>query len=212
MLKRNGQLCQRNVPGYSGRLTDFEFLAYNTVFESVEEDYEELAAMTDSLTETERSFHEVLEASDEQSAADPAEVISEKNGTQWQVVHSLLKSKQSELLFCKRQVDGGREYSIVERLDPNSALARSQGVWMVHMTSNDARLLLQDFIEGERQASHLCANDIVATAQEQIEEKYPGEDLSRVVKAISERCRKKTVTEEKAIPIRHRQQKEGVRA
>ena len=61
MLKRNGQPCQRTVPDYSGRLTDFEFLAYNTVFTSVEEDFKQLSAITDSLTDLERAFARVLE-------------------------------------------------------------------------------------------------------------------------------------------------------
>jgi len=211
MLKRNGQPCQRTVPDYPGRLTDFEFLAYSTVFSAVENNYRELSLLSDSITQTERSFTEVLAASSTPSAEGVHEVVAEKNGGQWEVISSLLKQKQSELLFCKREGNSVKEFAIVEKLAPNSPLAKAQGMWFVHQTGNDARVLLQDFIENERQTLTLYANDIVASAQEKIEEKYPGEDMSRVIKAISVRCMKKSVLEEKAISTRHQQRAHGVR-
>ncbi|MCI0536725.1 MAG: hypothetical protein L0Z50_16020 [Verrucomicrobiales bacterium] len=210
MLKRNGQLCQRSVPDYSGRLTDFEFLAYNTVFTSVEEDFKQLSAVTDSLTDLEHSFPRLLEAS-----GDPLEslsgIVPDQTGTEWYVIAPLLKFRGAELLFCRREVGGANQFAIVERLDPNSSLAKAQGVWQLQMTSNDARLLLQDFIEGERQTMQLYAQDIVGMSREAIEEKYPERDLGRVIKAISQRCTKKISTEEKVIPIQTRKQSESVR-
>jgi hypothetical protein len=211
MLKRNGQPCQRTVPDYPGRLTDFEFLAYNTVFSGVEDNYRELSLLSDSITRTERAFSDVLADSSAPLEEGTHEVVAEQNGGQWEVISSLLKQRQSELLFCKRQGNGAKEFAIVEKLAPNSPLAKAQGMWLVHQTSNDACLLLQDFIENERQTLKLYGNDIVASAQEKIEEKYPGEDMSRVIKAISVRCMKKSVLEEKAIPIRHGQRAHGVR-
>jgi hypothetical protein len=210
MLKRNGQPCQRSVPDYSGRLTDFEFLAYNTVFTSVEEDFKQLSAVTDSLTDLERSFPRVLEAS-EGAVGGFSEVVPDQTGKQWSVVAPLLKLRRTETLFCKRVVEGENEFAVVERLDPNSPLAKAQGVWQLQMTSNDPRLLLQDFIEGERQASQLYAQDIVGISREAIEEKFPDRDLSRVIKAIAQRCAKKVSTEERVIPIQTRRRSEGIR-
>lgn len=210
MLKRNGQPCQRSVPDYSGRLTDFEFLAYNTVFTSVEEDFKQLSAITDSLTDLERSFPRVLEAS-EGAVSGFSEVVPDQMGKQWSAVAPLLKLRRTEMLFCKRVVEGENEFAVVERLDPNSPLAKAQGVWQLQMTSNDPRLLLQDFIEGERQTSQLYAQDIVAISREAIDEKFPDRDLSRVIKAIAERCSKKVSTEERVIPIQTRRRSEGVR-
>jgi hypothetical protein len=211
MLKRNGQPCQRSVPDYSGRLTDFEFLAYNTVFRGVEDSYQELSLLSDSITHTERSFGDVLAVSSAPSEEGTHEVVAEKNGAKWAVIASLLKQRQNELLFCKKEGGGATEFAIVEKLAPNSPLAKAQGMWFVHQTSNDARLLLQDFIENERQTLNLYANDIVASAKERIEEKYPDEDMSRVIKAISARCTKKSVLEEKAIPFQHNRPARGVR-
>lgn len=211
MLKRNGQPCQRTVPDYPGRLTDFEFLAYNTVFTAVEEDFKLLSAVTESLTDLERSFPRLLEASE--GAMDSFnEVVPDQTGKQWAVVAPLLKFRRTELLFCKRIVEGAEnEFAVVERLDPKSPLAQARGVWQLHMTSNDARLLLQDFIEGERQTAQLYAQDIVGISRDEIDEKYPDQDLGRVVKAIAQRCSKKISTEERVIPVQTRKRVESVR-
>src|SRR6266545_5282416 len=115
MLKRNGQPCQRTVPDYSGRLTDFEFLAYNTVFTSVEEDFKQLSAITDSLTDLERSFPRLLEAS-EGGMDSFNEVVPDQTGKQWAEVAPLLKFRRTELLFCKRVVEGENEFAVIERL------------------------------------------------------------------------------------------------
>lgn len=210
MLKRNGQPCQRTVPEYSGRLTDFEFLAYSTVFTSVEEDFKQLSAITDSLTDLERSFPRLLEAS-EGGLDTFDQVLPDQNGNQWAIIAPLLKFRRTEMLFCKRIVEGKNEFAVVEQLDPSSPLAQAKGVWQMQMTSNDARLLLQDFIEGERQTALLYAQDIVGISREAAEDKFPEQDLGRVVKAIAQRCSKKISTEEKIIPIQTRKRLESVR-
>src|SRR4051812_33732850 len=118
MLKRNGQPCQRTVRDFTGRPTDFEFLAYNTVFTSVEEDFKQVSAITDSLTELERSFPHLLEASEGAVNSFNA-VVPDQIGKQWSVVAPLLKLQRTELLFCKRVIEGENEFAVVERLDPN---------------------------------------------------------------------------------------------
>jgi hypothetical protein len=54
------------------------------------------------------------------------------------------------------------------------------------------------------------ANDIIATAQEQAAEKYPGEDLNRVLEAISQRCTKGFAAEQVVSPAQVRRQSEGM--
>ena len=210
MLKRNGQLCNRSVPDYAGRLTDAEFLAYNAVFTSVEEDFKQLAAVTDSLTDVERAFPRLLEAS-EGASNSFSEVVADQTGKQWAVISPLLKLRRTELLFCKRFIEGEPEFSIVQRFDPESPLAKAHGVWQLQMAGNDPRLLLQDFIEGERQTSQIYAQDVAAVAREAVEQKYPHRDLSRVIKAIAQRFAKKVSTEEQVVPVQVRRRSEGVR-
>ena len=210
MLKRNGQLCHRSVPDYAGRLTDAEFLAYNAVFTSVEEDFKQLSAITDSLTDVERAFPRLLEAS-EGASSSFSEVVADQTGKQWAVISPLLKLRRTELLFCKRFIEGEPEFSIIQRFDPESPLAKTHGVWQLQMAGNDPRLLLQDFIEGERQTSQIYAQDVAAVAREAVEQKYPDRDLNRVIKAIAQRFAKKVSTEEQVVPVQVRRRSEGVR-
>jgi hypothetical protein len=58
------------------------------------------------------------------------------------------------------------------------------------LTSNNASLLLQDYVESERRMLQLVKQNIEASVEESLAEKFPGEDNSRVVKAISARCGK----------------------
>lgn len=210
MLKRNGQPCQRGVPDFGGRLTDFEFLAYSTAFASVEEDFRQLSAITDSLTDVERAFPRLLEAS-EGAANSFSEVIADQTGKQWSVIAPLVKLRRTELLFCKRFIEGEPEVSVIQKFDPESPIAKAQGAWQLQMAGNDPRLLLQDFVEGERQTMQLYAQDMVASAREAIEQKYPDHNLSRVVKAIAQRFANKISTEEQIVPVQIRRRAEGVR-
>lgn len=209
-MKRNGQPCQRAVPDYSGRLTDSEFLAYNTVFNSVEEDFRQLSTVADSLTDLERSLPGLLEAS-EGSANSFREVVPDETGTEWTVVSPLLKFNRTGVLFCKRVVEGQDEFAIIERLDPNSALAHARGAWQLQMTGNEPRLLLQDFMDAERKTAQMCAQDILGMSREAADEEFPGRDLGRVIKAISQRCSKKLSTEERIVPVPARKASESVR-
>jgi hypothetical protein len=205
MLKRKGEPCQRTVPDYSGRLTDFEFLAYNTVFTLIENDVKELSEAAEALKILEHSWPGVADVGTSEKIL-PEAIVS--NGAQWEVAGSLLKLRKSEWLFCKRHIRGAKEFAIVERLDQDSPLAESRGICETHTTSNDARLLIQDFIEGQRHALDLWAHDLAAVVREKMEEQYPGRDLKRVVKAIHQRC-SKTISEASVVPIRV--QKQAVR-
>jgi len=80
----------------------------------------------------------------------------------------------------------------------------------VQMTDSDPLRLLRDFISARREASQFFANDIIATAQEQAAEKYPGQDLNRVLEAISHRCTKSISPEQTVTPAQTRKQSEGM--
>jgi len=49
---------------------------------------------------------------------------------------------------------------------------------------------VQDYVESERRMLQLVKLNIEATVEEWLTERFPGEDHSRVIKAISARCRK----------------------
>lgn len=209
MMKRNGQPCEHTVPNYSGRLTDAEFLAYNSVFGAVEGDYKELSTVASALAEVEKSFAQFVNA--ETASPEIAPEVVEAAGAKWDVVKPLLKVAGSEMLWCKRRVEGAADYGIVERLDPDSPLARAQGACSLQMTGLDAPTLLRDFLREQRETLGLYANDIIAEAHDRIAEKYPGQDMDRVAKAVEARCAKKISSEQAAAPTPARTRREGMR-
>lgn len=208
MFKRNGQLCEHTVPDYSGRLTDAEFLAYNSVFTGVEDDFKELSTVASALAEVEKSFTQLVNAASEARQTEPHMV--EAAGAKWEVIKPLLKVGGSEMLWCKRCVHGAEDYGIVERLDADSPLARAQGACSLQMTGLDAQTLLRSFLHEQREALGLFAIDIVADAQEKTAEKYPGQNMDRVVKAVEARCSKKISSEQTTAPVQARSQREGM--
>jgi hypothetical protein len=123
----------------------------------------------------------------------------------------LLKFGRTALLFCKRVTERESEFAVIERLDPKSPLAQAKGVWQLQTASNDARLLLQEFMEGERRTAQIYAQDIVGMSREAVAENFPDRDLGRVIKAISQRCSKKISCGEKIVPVPARKRSETVR-
>ena len=106
------------------------------------------------------------------------------------MVKSLVKTSRSELLFCSRALDEGREFAVFEKFDPNSAYAQAQGNPELLLTGDNAVGLLEVYLESERHMLQLVKQNIEAAVEESLAEKFPGEDHSRVVRAISARCDK----------------------
>jgi hypothetical protein len=191
MLKRNGEICQAEVPDYPGLLTATEKRAYTAAVATIEDQLRELAEAARALSAVEKQIPEWREGFKDAPAAQILEGAAEQApGDQWHVVKTLVKTSRSELLFCSRALEEGREFAVFEKFDPNSAYAQAQGNPELILTSNNASLLLQDYVESERRMLQLVKQNIEATVEESLTEKFPGEDHSRVVKAISARCGK----------------------
>lgn len=206
MLKKHGQICQHSVPEYSGRLTDAEFAAYNGVFASVEGDFKELVRIADGLGQLEKSMPSFLE----KLSSPSVQSLTGQDGSEWKILAPLPVTPSGEMLWCKRQFGEMEEFAVVERFDPNSPLAIAQGEFDVQMTDSDPLRLLRDFINARRDAAQLFANDIIATAKEQVAENHPGENLNRVLDAISQRCTKSISVEERISPTQGKRQGEGM--
>ncbi len=209
MMKRNGQLCEHTVPDYSGRLTDAEFLAYNSVFGAVENDFKELSTVANALVEVEKSFAQLVKAAS--VPPETATEIVEAAGVKWDAVKPLLKIEGSEMLWCRRHVEGAADYAVVERLDASSPLAQAQGASSLQMTGLDAPSLLRNFLHEQREALGLYATDIVADTHERLAEKYPGQDMDRVTKAIEARCAKQISSEQMTTQAQTPGRREGMR-
>lgn len=189
MLKRNGESCEHEVPGYPGRLTTTEFQAYREAFAAVEDQVREYKEATSALADVEKQLPEIA-APLLGNLLEPAKPLEAEGlrDSGWQVRRTLHKSTRSELLLCSRDDEKGREFAVIERFDPNSPYAKANGSCEIHMVSNDPRLLLQDYVEQEKQLFQLFRNDLVAQVEEVLSRKFPDQNLSRVTKAISARC------------------------
>ncbi|MGH7977713.1 MAG: hypothetical protein ACREC8_13780, partial [Limisphaerales bacterium] len=81
--------------------------------------------------------------------------------------------------------------------------ARVHGETDLQMTGNNAFVLLQNYVESERGVLQLFRKDIEATVEENLSERFPGQNHSRVVRAISARCENQAPVEvEKEKPAR----------
>ena len=191
MLKRNGEVCQAEVPDYPGRLTITEKRAYSDAAATIEGHLHELAEAARALSTVEKQLPQWKAEFNDTSAAPILEGMDKKtSGDEWHVVKSLVKTSRSELLFCSRALDEGREFAVFEKFDPNSAYAQAQGNPELLLTGDNAVGLLEVYLESERRMLQLVKQNIEAAVEESLTEKFPGEDHSRVVRAISARCDK----------------------
>jgi hypothetical protein len=195
MIKRNGEYCEHDVPNYPGHLTGSEFRAYNEILPLVADQLSSFQERATTLSEIEKK-----------SAQIAAQINSNPVSRQfaaWDARYTLAKSPLSEMLLCSRGINGKEEFGIIERFAPESPYARVHGVSEVQMTSNNAFLLLRNYVEGERGVLQLFRQDVEATVEENLANKFPGQNHRRVVRAISARCAEQVPAEnEKEQPAR----------
>lgn len=189
MLKRNGEDCEHPVPNYPGLLTTSEFKAYNIAVPLVAEQVRLFNKRADILSEIEKRSAQIAENATTLSKDNLQTLtVNETPESTWQIHQSLFKSASSEMLLCSRDIGEKKYFSVVEKFEPNSLYARSRGGVDLQMTGNNAFVMLQNFVESERAVLQLFRKDIEATVEENFSEKFPGQNHSRVVKAISARC------------------------
>jgi hypothetical protein len=189
MLKRNGENCEHPVPNYPGRLTASEFKAYNVAVPLVAEEVRLFNERATTLLEIEKQSAVIAEQVAAQSTRS-LQSLTVKGTPEsiWEIRQILFKSSRSEMLLCSRDVDGQKQFGVVEKCDPNSPYARVHSDTDLQMTGNNAFVLLQNYVESERSVLQLFRKDIEASVEENLSEKFPGQNHSRVVRAISARC------------------------
>lgn len=185
MLKRNGQLCRHVVPDYGSRLTDSEFAAYNTVFPRSQKYVSELIVGGNRAVEIEKSLSKYVDSG---ANASNRYGVTTDDGSKWQIVESLFKVSGVEFLFCKRDAGGTNHFAVVEQWEKPIRLLNTHDNANVHSQGKDVRQLLQNFVQEFRNTLRLWAGDVANKAQEKLEKEFPGQDMSRVVKAISQHC------------------------
>ena len=97
MLKRNGEICQAEVPDYPGRLTATELRAYKAAVASVENQLHDLAEAARALSDVEKQIPQWKGESENAAAPVLAVTGGENTGNQWHVLKTLVKTNRSEL-------------------------------------------------------------------------------------------------------------------
>lgn len=196
MLKRNGEDCEYLVPNFPGLLTATEHKAYTEAIGLVDDNVRQFNERNDALTALEQQLPQVAEQATAQATRQMQSIaVKETPGESWRVHHVLLKSARNESLLCSRDSNAGREFGVIEKFDPSSAYARINGSAELQMTGGNAFVLLQNYLASERGVLQLFRQDIEAVAEENIAELFPGQNLGRVVRAISARCRNPAAAE-----------------
>jgi hypothetical protein len=189
MLKRNGEDCEHPVPNYPGLLTASEYKAYNVAVPLVAEEVRLFNERANTLSEIEKQSAQIAEQVASQATHGLQSLtVKETPESVWQIRQVLFKSPRSEMLLCSRDVGEKKQFGVIEKFDPNSPYARVHGDSDLQMTGNIAFVLLQNYVESERAVLQLFRKDIEAAVEENLLEKFPGQNHSRVVRAISARC------------------------
>ena len=177
------------MPNFPGLLTASELKAYNVAVPLVAVEVRMFNERTNTLSEIEKQSAGTAEQVTSQVARDlPSLTVKGKPESEWKIRHVLMKSARSEMLLCSRDNEGEQQFGVVEKFDPKSPFARIHGDTDLQMTGNNAFVLLQNYVESERSVLQLFRKDIEATVEENLSEKLPGQNHSRVVRAISARC------------------------
>ncbi len=188
MLKRNGERCQHTVPGFSGKLTRAEMDAYNEAFELIQEEFDALQKIKESLKEL-IGNPVVFTIPDGRLQGEEIETPHLQEGMlRWQVRSRLLKLNHSEVLLCERLTREGKEFAVIDRFISDSPYGRTNGPAQLLLTGNDPVLLIQDYAANAEHTLRFMASNMVAMAQKVVWQRYASQRPDRVVRAISERC------------------------
>ena len=190
MIKRKGKHQEVVKPPALKRMSDAEYAAYFEAFEAIKNDYQVLCLISDKLREIETTARS-LGPLDSQVPNGRAE-LPEPNGDRspWEVCASLMRLNNNEVLLCKRVCEHGLEYAVIDHLPLASGYANAHGPADVLRTGDNPRQVLRNFLRSERETLQLMVNDMTASVRLLVAERFPKEDLRRVVNEITRMCQK----------------------
>ena len=190
MIKRNGQPRQGVAPPSLKRMSDAEYAAYFEAFGVIKKDYQALCLIGDKLREVEANAPR-LGSLDSQAQGGPAELPDSAGGrSPWEVCASLMRLHNNEVVLCRRVCEYGLEYAVIDQASVASAYAKARGPLDVLRTGDNPRQVLRDYLRGESETLQLMVSDISANVRLVIAERFPKQDLRRVVNEITRMCKK----------------------
>ena len=190
MIKRNGQPRQGVAPPSLKRMSAAENAAYFEAFGVIKGDYQALCVVGDKLREMEANARG-LGPLDSQAQGGHAE-LPELAGSQspWEVCASLMRLNNNEVFLCKRVCEHGLEYAVIDQASAASVYAKARGPLDVLRTGDNPRQVLRDYLRSESETLQLMVNDITANVRLVVAERFPKQDLRRVVNEITRMCKK----------------------
>lgn len=181
MLKRDGKPIEskHEVPGTSERLTETELAAYNAAFATIERDFKQIEGIKGQLEKLDRT---PLERTDSKST----ETVTTANGKNWNAQEVLMNLPKGEILLCRESE--GNQWAIVQRLNTAGRYTQTHGEASVLLTGNSAREVVDDYSNQAKHTLRFMARNLTAKAQNAVWEKYPDNNPTQVMRAISQRC------------------------
>lgn len=190
MIKRKGQPREGVAPPALKRMSDTEYAAYFEAFGAIKGDYQALCLIGDKLREVETTARS-LGSVESQAPTGHAELPDTAGDrSPWEVCAPLMRLDHNEVLLCKRVCEHGLEYAVIDHSPVASAYAKAHGPLEVLRTGDNPRQVLQDFLRSERETLQLMLNDITANVRLLIADRFPKQDLRRVVNEITGMCKK----------------------
>jgi hypothetical protein len=190
MIKRNSQPREGMTPPSLKRMSDAEYSAYFEAFGAIKKDYQALCLIGDKLREVETTARG-LGSLDSQAEAAHTELPDSAGGrSPWEVCAPLMRLNQNEVLLCKRICEHGLEYAVIDHSPAASAYAKVHGPLDILRTGDNPRQVLRDYLRSESETLQLMVKDITANARLIIAERFPKQDLRRVVNEIARMCKK----------------------
>jgi hypothetical protein len=208
MLKRKGEFCQHEVPGYPGLLTASEYKAYNNVVERMKEDFENLNYWAGILVEFEKQIPRLIKLA-ERGIPRNAETITMLGTEIWQVFDTFCKVKNhGDLLFCTRQAASGTEFCVIVKCPVGSPqrfeLFGKTIDRYYHTRGTSPSLVLANFLDRERYGFEITEKRReleIAEYLSERSERYDPDVCRRVCKAVAPLFKKQPTTELKDVSI-----------
>lgn len=158
------------------QLAPFEEQAHAEARSQFAESLKQFPVSWDAIKKLERNLATMALATNMAAARSSSkDVIQADDGSQWHRSAVLFDG----ILACHRRTDAGVEYAVVEQF-PNG---RNE-IWT---KGRNAVEVLRFFIEEEKHAVQVWADDLNAQVKEFLAEKYPGRDMSRVADGFMRR-------------------------
>jgi len=190
VIKRSGQRGQDSTRQQTGHLTQAEQTVYSEAFKAIENDYQILCSVSEKLREIEQTSRNLgtLDSQRTNDSSTPSDLADGRSP--WEICVPLMQLKHNEVLLCKRVAEHGVEYAVIDQLPAASKYAMANGALDILETSDDPRRALRAYLQTERQALELMANDVTASLRVFMAQRFPRQDVSRIVSSITRMCKR----------------------